>query len=199
MNVDLLIVDPEVTEESPALRSLLLARSLLEQQGIRFRFLTQRCRLRGEQIWHRVPGGRLPSFARIWLFLLYVHLWGWRYRSSNGRTVVLANDGMCLWADMVIFHFFNPAWLRIEGQVARRNWRDYLSRLRSWQGWLQDVVQVRFGRWKFLNAVSDSILDEIRPWAKGRPGCLGVLPNAAPNARFSPARRLVLRDAAREK
>lgn len=199
MGVDLLIVDPEVTEESPALRSLLLARSLLERQGIRFRFLTQRCGLRGENTWHRVPGGNLPSLLRIWSFLLYVHLWGWRYRASTVPTVVLANDGMCLWADLVIFHFFNPAWLRIERKVARRQWRDHASRLRSWQGWLQDVMQVRFGRWKFLNAVSDSILNEIRPWADGRPGTLDVLPNAAPSARFSPSSRLLLRNESRRR
>jgi glycosyltransferase involved in cell wall biosynthesis len=199
MEVDLLVVDPDVTEESPALRSLLLARSLLEQEGIRVRFLTQRCGLQGKTAWHRVPGGNLPSLLRTWWFLLYVHLWGWRHRASSRPTVVLANDGMCLWADLVIFHFFNPAWLRIEGRLTRRQWRDHASRLRSWQGWLQDVIQVRFGRWKFLNAVSDSILDEIRPWASGRPGTLDVLPNAGPNGRFSPSTRLLLRNEARRR
>jgi glycosyltransferase involved in cell wall biosynthesis len=196
---ELLVVDPEVTEESPSLRSLLLARPLLEREGIRFRFLAQRCGLRGQNAWHRVPGANLPSFLRTWLFLLYVHLWGWRHRGSKAPTVVLANDGMCLWADIVVFHFFNPAWLRVERTIARREWRDHASRLRSWQGWLQDVMQVRFGRWRFLNAVSESLLDEIRPLAAGRSGSLGVLPNAVPNARFSPSRRLLLRAEARRR
>ena len=199
MGVDLLIVAPEVTEESPSLRSLLVARPLFEQKGIRFRFLTQRCGLQGETEWHRVPGATLPFLPRIWLFLFYVHLWGWRHRKSNAPTVVLANDGMCLWADVVVFHFFNPAWLRVEGKIVRRDWRDHASRLRAWQGWIQDVMQVRFGRWKFLNAVSDSILNEIRPWANGRSGTLNVLPNAVPNSRFSPATRLSLRNEVREK
>jgi glycosyltransferase involved in cell wall biosynthesis len=57
--------------------------------------------------------------------------------------------------------------------------------------------EVRFGRWKFLNAVSDSILDEIRPWASGRPGSLDVLPNAVPNGCFSPSTRRLLRNEAR--
>ena len=199
MDVDLLIVDPEVTEESPSLRSLLLARPLLEQNGIRFRFLAQRCGLHGQNVWHQVPGANLPPLFRIWSFLLHVHLWGWRFRRSPVPTVVLANDGMCLWADVVMFHFFNPAWLRIERKVARQQWQDHGSRLRSWQGWLQDVMQVRFGRWKFLNAVSDSILEEIRPWANGRPGTLDVLPNAGPGPRFSPASRLSLRNEARRR
>jgi glycosyltransferase involved in cell wall biosynthesis len=199
MDIDLLVVDPDVSEQSPALRSLLLARSMLEREGVRFRFLTQRCDLQGEKGWHRVPGGNWPSLVRIWSFLLYVHLWGWRHRLSTAPTVVLANDGMCLWADVVFFHFFNPAWLPIERKVARRQWRDHASRLRSWQGWLQDVMQIRFGRWKFLNAVSDSILDEIRPWASGRPGTLNVLPNAVPGARFSASSRLLLREDARRR
>ncbi len=197
--VDLLVVDPEVTDESPSLRSLLLARPWLERNGIRFRFLAQRCGLQGCKTWHRVPGANLPSLLRIWSFLLHVHLWGWRLRKSTVPTVVLANDGLCLWADVVTFHFFNPAWLRIERRVARPQWQDHANRLRTWQGWLQDVIQVRFGRWKFLNAVSDSILDEIRPWAKGRSGALGVLPNAAPGPRFSPTNRLALRQEGRRR
>jgi glycosyltransferase involved in cell wall biosynthesis len=199
MTIDLLVVDPEVTEESPSLRSLLLARPLLEQRGIRFRFLTQRCGLGGQNAWHRVPGANLPSLPRIWLFLLYVHLWGWRHRRSEAPTVVLANDGLCLWADVVFFHFFNPAWLRIECKISRQDWRDHASRLRSWQGCLQDFMQIRFGRWQFLNAVSDSILNEIRPWTKGRPGKLNVLPNAAPKSSFSASSRHSLRNEARKK
>jgi glycosyltransferase involved in cell wall biosynthesis len=99
----------------------------------------------------------------------------------------------------VFFHFFNPAWLRVDRRIACSGWRDHVSRLWSWQGWLQDVMQVRFGRWKFLNAVSDSILDEIRPWTKGRPGKLDVLPNTVPKSRFSPSSRLSLRNEARRK
>lgn len=197
--VDLLIVDPEVTEESPSLRSLLLARPWLERNGIRFRFLAQRCKLPGSKTWHQVPGADLPFLLKTWSFLFHVHLWGWRLRKSTVPTVVLANDGMCLWADVITFHFFNPAWLRIDRHVARPQWHDHANRLRTWQGWLQDVIQVRFGRWKFLNAVSDSILDEIRPWAKGRSGALGVLPNAAPGPRFSPANRLALREEGRRR
>lgn len=197
--IDVLVVDPDITEESPSLRSLLLARPLLERNGIRFRFLAQRCRLPGCKTWCRVPGANLPSLFKIWSFLFHVHLWGWRLRRSSVPTVVLANDGMCLWADVVTFHFFNPAWLRIERRVARPQWQDQANRLRTWQGWLQDVIQVRFGRWKFLNAVSDSILDEIRPWANGRSGALGVLPNATPDPRFSPANRQALRQEGRRR
>ena len=33
--IDVLVVDPDITEESPSLRSLLLARPLLERNGMR--------------------------------------------------------------------------------------------------------------------------------------------------------------------
>jgi len=197
VSIRLLIVDPEVTERSPSLRSLLLVRPLLEQRGITYEFLSQKCELPGKNVWHRVPGGSLPLLPRLWVFLFYVHLIGRAKDKPDVPTVVYTTDGLCLWADILTFHYFNPAWLRIERMIPRQGWRDYATLLRSWQGWLQDMLQLRFGRWKFLNAVSPSILDEIRPWVRDRSCNLNVLPNVISAARFNKEDRLARRITAR--
>ncbi len=141
----------------------------------------------------------LPATVAPFWFCIVSNLYAatrlFRRSRAGAREVWHTNNGMCLLADISTFHFLNQAWLRRLFEIKPPEPRSLLAATLNYSYAALDYLALRFSRIGRFLAVSISLRDEMLAVAPTR--SITVLPNCYDPTRYSPEKRLTLRDGQR--
>lgn len=195
------IVEPYLNRGNPSFKALAEAIPTLDGRDISFVGIAFDRAAEFSKIETRfVPSRGVPSFLLGMWFFLYVNTVGW-WRFGRGRRradVVLTTGGRCLWADVSIFHFFNPPWLGLQWKLGLRSGEDMRLFLQTIPGVAEDLLQLWMSGCLHICAVSLSIEDMLRSWGPDRKFRYSLLPNTCDRSKLNPEFRRQHRPAARQ-
>ncbi|MEM7145290.1 MAG: glycosyltransferase family 4 protein [Verrucomicrobiota bacterium] len=200
--IRLVVIEMGYTESNPGLKSFVMATRALVERGYEIEAwctsmdegLEDVVRLR------RIACPHLPGpfgGMAFWVMALLVGGWRWIRERGDGRTVFLTTGGKFWCADISMFQFYNPSWLRIQKGI--RYWGPE-SRLRRWLalwGAWEDWGILHAGRCGRILSASRAIRDDLARDLK-RDCELGVIPNCVDRSRFRAGRSEEWRKAVRE-
>jgi glycosyltransferase involved in cell wall biosynthesis len=190
-------VDPNISVQSPSMRSLVASAGRLQKAGWTLRLWCHETELEHMEV-SRFWAPPIPSSLRLPLFFVQCNLaYLWRHWLSGKRPARLIHTTCAnlLAADIVSVHFCVPQWRQISRDLGTGSWKERFSRAILLLSQQFERRQLRSRRLRL--PVSRGIAGAIEAWHQGK-AAVRILPNAFDQHRFNPEIRRRYRETIRQ-